>query len=228
MWGVLGNRLIGPFVFHSNLMGNAYEAFLRNELPGWLEDIPLMVGRQMYFQHDGAPPHYTRHVREYLNKYGYFISTSVCASVNCTVFNILTDITYIIHTECWVVACVVSNFARESAVYIRIQRYVLFWIWIDLYSWLSIKSRGLSTSESNLRNWTQCLLVWWYKQTQVRALNMGLPDRVSLSVCCLLTSNFLLIAGDWCMPCLLQLTQCCQGTSLICSARTLYINTSFS
>ena len=31
---VLGNRLIGPFVFHSNLTGNTYEAFLRNELPG--------------------------------------------------------------------------------------------------------------------------------------------------------------------------------------------------
>ena len=66
--GVLGNWLIGPFVFHNNLAGNAYEAFLRNELPGWLEDIPLMVGRQMYFQHDGAPPHYTRHVTEYLNE----------------------------------------------------------------------------------------------------------------------------------------------------------------
>ena len=31
-----------------------------------LEDIPLMIRSQMYFQHDGAPPHYTRHVREYL------------------------------------------------------------------------------------------------------------------------------------------------------------------
>jgi hypothetical protein len=59
---------------------------------------------------------------------GYFISTSVCVSANCTVFNILTDITYIMHTECWDVSCVVSNFADESAVYIHIQRYVLFWI----------------------------------------------------------------------------------------------------
>jgi len=49
-------------------MGNTYEAFLRNELPGLLEDILLMVRSQMYFQHDGAPPHYTRHVREYLNE----------------------------------------------------------------------------------------------------------------------------------------------------------------
>jgi len=28
--GVLGNKLIGPFVFDNNLMGNTYEAFLRN------------------------------------------------------------------------------------------------------------------------------------------------------------------------------------------------------
>ena len=66
--GVLGNRLIGPFVFDNNLTGNTYEAFLRNELPGLLEDIPLIIRSQMYFQHDGAPPHYTRHVREYINE----------------------------------------------------------------------------------------------------------------------------------------------------------------
>jgi len=66
--GVLGNKLIGPFVFDSNLKGNAYEVFLRNGLPGFLEDIPLMIRSQMYFQHDGAPPHYTRHVRDYLNE----------------------------------------------------------------------------------------------------------------------------------------------------------------
>ena len=67
--GLLGNRLIGPFVFDSNLTGNTYEAFLRNELPGLLEDIPLITRSQMYFQHDGAPPHHTRHVREYLNEF---------------------------------------------------------------------------------------------------------------------------------------------------------------
>ena len=49
-------------------MGNTYEAFLRKELPGLMEDIPLMVRSQIYFQHDGAPPHYTRYVREYLNE----------------------------------------------------------------------------------------------------------------------------------------------------------------
>jgi len=66
--GVLGNKLIGPIVFDNNLAGNVYEVFLRNELPGLLEDIPLMIRSQMYFQHDGAPPHYTLHVRDYLNE----------------------------------------------------------------------------------------------------------------------------------------------------------------
>jgi len=31
--GVLGNKLIGPFVFDNNLTGNTYDAFLRNDLP---------------------------------------------------------------------------------------------------------------------------------------------------------------------------------------------------
>ena len=66
--GVLGKRLIVPFVFDSNLTGNTYEAFLSHELPSLLEDIQLMISSQMYFQHDGAPPYYTRHVREFLNK----------------------------------------------------------------------------------------------------------------------------------------------------------------
>jgi len=66
--GVYGNKLIGPFVFDNILTGNAYEVFLRNEIPGLLENIPLLIRSQMYFQHDGAPPHYTRNVRNYLNE----------------------------------------------------------------------------------------------------------------------------------------------------------------
>jgi len=56
--------LIGPFVFDNNLTGNMYEVFMPNELPGLLEDIPLMIRSQIYFQHDGGPPHYTPHVRD--------------------------------------------------------------------------------------------------------------------------------------------------------------------
>ena len=69
MWyGMLGNRLIGPFVFDNNLTGNTYEAFLKNELPGLLEDIPLLLRSQMYCQIGGAPPHYTLRVREILHE----------------------------------------------------------------------------------------------------------------------------------------------------------------
>jgi len=66
---MLGNKLIGPYVFDNNLTGNAYEVLLRNELPGLKEDIPLMILSQMYFQHDGAPPHFTLHERDYLNDF---------------------------------------------------------------------------------------------------------------------------------------------------------------
>ena len=64
----LGNKLTGPFVFDNSLTGDTYEFFLSNELLGLLQDILLIVRGQMYFQHDGAPPHYTRHVKEYLHE----------------------------------------------------------------------------------------------------------------------------------------------------------------
>jgi hypothetical protein len=61
--GVLGNRLMGPFVFHSNVTGNTHEAFLGNELPCLLEDIPLMIRSQKCFQNDWALLHYTQNMR---------------------------------------------------------------------------------------------------------------------------------------------------------------------
>ena len=64
--GVLGNKLFGPFVFDNNITGNAHGAFLRNELRGLLEDIPLMIRNQIYFQHDGTPPPTLQSSRERL------------------------------------------------------------------------------------------------------------------------------------------------------------------
>jgi len=65
---LLCNRLIEPYAFDNNLKGGMYEFFLRNELPDLLEDILLLVRSQMHFQHDGAPPLYTWHVKQYLHK----------------------------------------------------------------------------------------------------------------------------------------------------------------
>ena len=68
MYGVVCLVTSSSDLLSLTTMGNTYEVFLRNELQGLLEDIALMIRSQMYFQHDGAPPHYTRNVREYLNE----------------------------------------------------------------------------------------------------------------------------------------------------------------
>lgn len=65
--GIVGNHLIGPYVFVARLTGDAYNAFLHNTLPLLLEDVPLNVRRTMWYQLDGAPPHYSRVARETLN-----------------------------------------------------------------------------------------------------------------------------------------------------------------
>ncbi|KOC66835.1 Histone-lysine N-methyltransferase SETMAR [Habropoda laboriosa] len=44
-----------------------YNNFLENVLPGLLEEIPLEIRRNMYFQHDGASAHYSANVRVYLD-----------------------------------------------------------------------------------------------------------------------------------------------------------------
>lgn len=65
--GVLGGRIIGPFIFHQRLNGAAYLNFLRNHLPLFLDEVPLNIRRNMFFQHDGCPAHFAENVRQYLN-----------------------------------------------------------------------------------------------------------------------------------------------------------------
>ena len=45
--GLLSNKLIRSFAFDNNLVGNTYEVFLRKELPGLLEGMPLLIRSQM-------------------------------------------------------------------------------------------------------------------------------------------------------------------------------------
>lgn len=68
--GVIGNKLIGPHVFEENLNGNVYHNFLRYTLDNLIEEaeVPLAVYPRMWFQHDGAPPHFSVQVRQYLNQ----------------------------------------------------------------------------------------------------------------------------------------------------------------
>ena len=54
------------FCVRKKFKGRHVWNILEERVTSLLEDIPLMVRSQMYFQHDGAPPHYSRLVREYL------------------------------------------------------------------------------------------------------------------------------------------------------------------
>ncbi|EZA55465.1 hypothetical protein X777_04746, partial [Ooceraea biroi] len=47
--------------------GAIYRQFLENELPVLLANVPLRVRTQLIFQHDGAPVHFCREVRDTLN-----------------------------------------------------------------------------------------------------------------------------------------------------------------
>lgn len=68
VWGgIIGDFIVGPFFFDGSLTGIKYEHFLRNDLPILLEDVPLNLRATMWLQHDGAPPHYSRRVRNFLN-----------------------------------------------------------------------------------------------------------------------------------------------------------------
>ena len=55
---VLDDQLIGPFILEGRLTREAYLRFLQEELPRLLEDLPLNKRGRMYFQHDGARPHF--------------------------------------------------------------------------------------------------------------------------------------------------------------------------
>jgi len=65
--GMIDDMLICRVILDDRMTGQNYLDFLQNELPIQLEDVPLATRIAIYFQHDGAPSHYTRHVMQYLN-----------------------------------------------------------------------------------------------------------------------------------------------------------------
>lgn len=66
--GIIGDFLIGPFFLPPRLDGNIYRYFIEHELPALLEDIPIIMRNQLWFMHDGAPAHFSRTAREYLDR----------------------------------------------------------------------------------------------------------------------------------------------------------------
>lgn len=68
MWGgIVGGHVLGPYFFDGNVNAERYLDFLTNELQYFIDNLPLVIVQRMWLQQDGAPPHYGRLVRTYLN-----------------------------------------------------------------------------------------------------------------------------------------------------------------
>lgn len=66
--GIIDNFIVGPVILPNRLNGDHYLDHLQNTLPDLLDDIPLGLRRNMWFMHDGAPPHFTLAVRNHLHE----------------------------------------------------------------------------------------------------------------------------------------------------------------
>lgn len=67
VWAAMVNsNIIGPY-FLPELNGARYLAFLEENLGDILDQVPLEYLHGLWFQHDGAPPHFSIAVRNHLN-----------------------------------------------------------------------------------------------------------------------------------------------------------------
>lgn len=67
--GIVGDCVIGPHFLPQRLNGVTYRNLLEHELPILMENVPLDIRRNLWFMHDGAPPHRGQVVTEYLNEH---------------------------------------------------------------------------------------------------------------------------------------------------------------
>lgn len=66
--GIVGDHFVGPYFLPPRLNSQSYLTFLRSELtPHMRQIIPRHQRNRIYFMHDGAPPHFGRQVRAYLD-----------------------------------------------------------------------------------------------------------------------------------------------------------------
>jgi hypothetical protein len=62
---MIDDKFIGPVILYDYMTRYNYVDFLQNGLLELLEDVPLAALISMYFQHDGAPSHYTLPVMQH-------------------------------------------------------------------------------------------------------------------------------------------------------------------
>lgn len=66
--GILNNRLLGPLIYEGTLNANRYLEFLRGPISEYLDNLPLLEVHNMWWQQDGAPPHNSILVKNYLHE----------------------------------------------------------------------------------------------------------------------------------------------------------------
>lgn len=67
--GILGDRIIGPHFFEDNLNGKMYtEEILGVVIDDLVCSLSLNDLRQVWFQHDGAPPHFSTRAKNWLDR----------------------------------------------------------------------------------------------------------------------------------------------------------------
>lgn len=65
--GILNNRILGPILLPNRINGQDFLHFLTVDITEELDNLPLNMLRNLWFQLDGAPPHFTRNVQQWLN-----------------------------------------------------------------------------------------------------------------------------------------------------------------
>jgi len=66
--GIVDGNIVGPYFFPHRLDGAAFLEFLNGHFSDLIEDVPIELRRNMWFQMDGCPAHYSRDVRNWLNE----------------------------------------------------------------------------------------------------------------------------------------------------------------
>ncbi|KYN09502.1 hypothetical protein ALC57_18370 [Trachymyrmex cornetzi] len=64
----MDTNILGLVILPNILNGVAYKEFLAENLPNFLEEVPLAERNRIIFQQDGAGPHNARIVTDYLNE----------------------------------------------------------------------------------------------------------------------------------------------------------------
>ena len=65
--GIHNKTVVGPYFFDSRVDSNTYLQMLEQFVDQYLHFLPPEVRSRMYFQHDGATPHFAKITRDWLN-----------------------------------------------------------------------------------------------------------------------------------------------------------------